>query len=124
MKILMTLLMAVLCLPVQAREISEFELIKSPSQDARELYQKGIREFVGIDFKDQILTPGLKGQQRTIAENQYKIRPLNKRWKTFANIEHDKERMHDLRIYANRFNITMWRLIEAENNKPKRIYRY
>ena len=121
---ILILLMICCSLPLQARQISELELIANPTLDARELYDRGVREFVGIQLDSGMLVPGIEKEQRPEIEKQYKIRALNKRWKTFSNIEHDKDRLHDLRIYANRFNITMWRLIEAEKNKPKRIYRY
>lgn len=103
---------------------SEFQLIASPVQDAREAYQQGVKEFVSIELSQQTLIPGLKQKQQQYVKQRYRLRPLNRRWKTFANVEDDKMRLRELIHYANRFNITLWQLIEAEQNKPKRQYRY
>lgn len=110
--------------PLAADYRSEFQLIASPVQDARDAFQQGVREFVSIELSQQTLIPGLKQKQQQYVKQRYRLRPLNRRWKTFANVEDDKMRLRELIHYANRFNITLWQLIEAEQNKPKRQYRY
>lgn len=111
-------------LPAKADYSTEFQLIASPVQDARDAFKQGVREFVSIELSQQTLIPGLKQQQQQYVKQRYRLRPLNRRWKTFANVEDDKMRLRELIHYANRFNITLWQLIEAEQNKPKRQYRY
>jgi len=103
---------------------TEYELIQNPVQDARDAYEQGVREFVSIELAQKTLIPGLKPKQQIYVKQRYRLRPLNKRWKTFKNVEHDKMRLRELVHYGNRFNITLWQLMEAEKNKPKRLYRY
>lgn len=103
---------------------TDYGLIQSPVVDAKESYAQGVKEFAGIQLEKEMLLPGLKKPQQKIAKEQYRIRPLNVRWKTFANVEKDKFRLRELIHYANRYNITMWRLIEKEKVAPKRRYKY
>jgi septal ring factor EnvC (AmiA/AmiB activator) len=98
--------------------------INDPVQDAKQAYQKGIKEFVGIKLEHEMLTPGLKSFQEQKVKNHYRIRPLNKRWQSEPSIEQDPKRLHKLKRYANRYNLTMIRLVEQEELDQKQRYRY
>ena len=101
-----------------------YDLIQAPVQDAQTAFEQGVLEFVGIQLQKELRTPGLKPQQRKVVDETYRIRPLNRRWKTFSNVEQDRSKMRDLTLYANRFNIKMWQLIERQQRQATRQYRY
>lgn len=98
--------------------------INDPVQDAKQSFHGGTKEFVGIKLEQEMLTPGLKPEQAEVARKQYRVRALNKRWRTEANIEEDPRRMNQLKRYANRYNLTMIRLVEQEQLDQKLRYRY
>ncbi|OUS40561.1 hypothetical protein A9R00_05370 [Oleispira antarctica] len=98
--------------------------INDPVQDAKQAYHNGIKEFVGIKLDQSLLLPGLKSKQEEMVREQYAIRALNQRWQTYSTIEQDPRRMNQLKRYANRYNLTMIRLIEKEQLEQQRQYRY
>lgn len=98
--------------------------INDPVQDAKQAYHHGIKEFVAITLEQSLLLPGLKASQEQIVRKQYAIRSLNRRSQTYATIEQDPRRMHQLKRYANRYNLTMIRLVEQEQLDQQRQYRY
>jgi hypothetical protein len=98
--------------------------INDPVQDAKQAYHNGIKEFVGIKLEQELLIPGLKSSQEQKVRKHYIIRSLNQRWQTQVNIEQDRRRMYQLKRYANRYNLTMIRLVEKEQLDQKRRYRY
>ena len=98
--------------------------INDPAQDAKQAYHHGIKEFVAITLEQSLLLPGLKSSQEQMVRNQYAIRSLNRRSQTSSTIEQDPRRMHQLKRYANRYNLTMIRLIEQEQLDQQRQYRY
>jgi hypothetical protein len=98
--------------------------ISNPVQDAKNAFAKGIIEFVGIQLKDELLVPGIKPELQQTLRNQYRIRALNRRWKTMPGIEQDPKRLFQLKRYANRFNLTIKKLLKAERLEQKLRYRY
>jgi|MDSY01.1.fsa_nt_gb hypothetical protein len=103
---------------------AQMEQINSPVQDAKQAYSKGVIEFVGIQLQDELLLPGIKPElQKSIRQN-YKIRSINRRWKTRPGIEQDPKRLFQLKRYANRYNLTIHKLLKAEKLEQKLRYRY
>lgn len=103
---------------------AQMEQISSPVQDAKQAYSKGVIEFVGIQLQDELLVPGIKPEfQQSIRQN-YKIRSINRRWKTRPGIEQDPKRLFQLKRYANRYNLTIHKLLRAERLEQKLRYRY
>ena len=98
--------------------------INDPVQDAKQAYHHGIKEFVAITLEQSLLLPGLKAPQEQIVRKQYAIRSLNRRSQTDSTIEQDPRRMNQLKRYANRYNLTMIRLVEQEQLDQQRQYRY
>jgi hypothetical protein len=104
--------------------IGDLGKINDPVQDAKQAYSNGIKEFVGITLEKGVLIPGLKTAQEALVRKSYIVRSLNHRWESFANIEDDPRRMYQLKRYANRYNMMMMKLIEQNELKQKRQYRY
>lgn len=101
----------------------ELGRINDPVQDAKQAYRNGIKEFVGIDLKGEVLVFGIKGKKEDYIRKHYRIRPINQRWQSFENIEDDPKRFYKLKRYVNRYNLMMLKLIENEQPKKKQ-YRY
>ncbi|MBL4797971.1 MAG: hypothetical protein JKY50_11200 [Oleispira sp.] len=120
-----------LCLPVISVVADEIKdqrgdlgRINDPVQDAKQAYHNGIKEFVGIKLEQELLIPGLKTSQEQKVRKHYIIRPLNQRWLSQSNIEQDPRRLHQLKRYANRYNLTMIKLVEQEQLDQRQRYRY
>lgn len=103
---------------------AQIEQISSPVQDAQRAYSKGIIEFVGIQLQDELLVPGIKPELQQSIRQNYKIRSINRRWKTRPGIEQDPQRLFQLKRYANRYNLTIHKLLKAERLEQKLRYRY
>jgi len=95
----------------------------APTDDARQHYQQGQVAFVGIQLAEGLEIPGLKPAQQDVVRQQYEIRPLNRRWKTFANIEQQADELGRLRSYAVRYNLMMWKLDRSPKSHRFK-YRY
>lgn len=106
------------------RADGDLNLLAYPVQDAKDAYRSGQYEFVGIQLADDVELPGLKEAEAQTVRRDYRIRPLNKRWQTFANVEDDPVRLLKLRQYAVRFNLTMWRLLQNKQRQDATRYRY
>lgn len=100
------------------------ERLESPVLDAKHAYQKGIIEFVGIQLEQELLLPGIKAEEQGHIRTNYPIRPLNHHWKTLANSEENPRRLYQFKRYANRYNLTINRLIKAEKLEQALRYRY
>lgn len=96
----------------------------SPVLDAKQAFKQGKKEFVGIQLEKEMLLPGLKPIQQQHIRQQYSIRALNRRWKTMINPEQDPKRLYQLKRYANRYNLTMHKLIKQEKLEYVKRYRY
>lgn len=104
--------------------LAQVEQINSPVQDAKQAYNQGIIEFVGIQLMDELLVPGIKPDLQQSIRKNYRIRALNRRWKTMAGIEEDPKRLFQLKRYANRYNLTIHKLLKTEKLEQKLRYRY
>lgn len=103
---------------------AQMEQISSPVQDAKQAFSKGVIEFVGIQLQDELLVPGIKPELQQSIRQNYKIRSINRRWKTRPGIEQDPQRLFQLKRYANRYNLTINKLLKAERLEQKLRYRY
>lgn len=103
---------------------AQMEQISSPVQDAKQAFSKGVIEFVGIQLQDELLVPGIKPELQQSIRQNYKIRSINRRWKTRPGIEQDPQRLFQLKRYANRYNLTIHKLLKAERLEQKLRYRY
>lgn len=98
--------------------------LTNPVLDAKQAFQQGKLEFVGIQLTEELLLPGIKPLQQDTIRKNYTIRALNRRWKTLENSEQDPKRLHQLKRYANRYNLTIHKLIKQEKLEHARRYRY
>lgn len=99
-------------------------LLAYPVDDAKSAFRTGNYEFVGIELANQVELPGLDDSQAATVKAQYRIRLMNKRWKTFNQIEDKPEELLRLRQYGLRFNLTLWRLLQTKKMEDARRYRY
>lgn len=99
-------------------------LLAYPVDDAKSAFRTGNYEFVGIELADKVELPGLDDSQVATVQAQYRIRLMNKRWKTFDQIEDKPEELLRLRQYGLRFNLTLWRLLQTKKMEDARRYRY
>jgi hypothetical protein len=97
--------------------------LASPTQDAKENRANGQVDFVAIELAEGREIPGLKPHQLAVVEKEYTIRSLNRRWKTFANIEQQPDEYRRLKRYAIRYNLMMWKL-ERSASSDRFKYRY
>lgn len=98
--------------------------INDPVQDAKQAFRHGIKEFVGIKLEKELLIHGLTTSQEQKVRKHYIIRPLNQYSRSQPNIEQDPRRLHQLKRYANRYNLMMIKLVEQEQLEQKQRYRY
>ena len=98
--------------------------LTSPVIDAKQAFHNGIKEYVGIQLADELLLPGIKENRQAEIRKKYIIRPLNRRWRTLDNVEQEPRRLYQLKRYANRYNLTIDKLLRAEKLKQQRRYRY
>ncbi|MBE0484085.1 MAG: hypothetical protein IBX52_11355 [Bacterioplanes sp.] len=99
-------------------------LLVDPVMDARSNFAADNYEFVRLVLADGIEMPGLNAHQQERVSAQYSIRPLNRRWQTFANIEEDPARLLHYRRYANRYNRMMWQLVMQHEQEQIRRQQY
>ncbi|MCH2040018.1 MAG: hypothetical protein MK185_05250 [Saccharospirillaceae bacterium] len=119
MKILLICCSLLLSLPVAAMD----EELVNPTEDAKVAYQSGNTEYVAIALQNELEIPGLKAWQLEVVKRDYKTRSLNRRWKTFDNIEQQPKRYRRIKRYAIRYNLMMWKLTETAQS-PRFKYRY
>jgi hypothetical protein len=98
--------------------------LTSPVIDAKQAYHNGIKEFVGIQLADELLLLGVKTNRQAEIRKKHMIRPLNHRWRTRDNLEQNPRRLYKLKRYANRYNLTIDKLLKAEELEQQRRYRY
>jgi len=103
---------------------AQSDAIANPVLDAKQAFHQGIKEFVGVQLAKEMLLPGIKAHRQTEIRKQYSIRPLNRNWRTLGNIEQNPKRLYQLKRYANRYNLTIDRLIKQEKLEQKQRYRY
>ena len=98
--------------------------LQFPVEDAREAVAAGRFEFVAIHMPENLEMPGLTSDQIEIVHEKYKVRSLNKRWNSYANIEDRPAELTRMRHYANRYNMALWDEIEKKKVRDLRKYRY
>lgn len=82
-----------------------------PILDARTQFQAQRFEFVSLLLAEGTDLQGLNRHQQERVTEHYSIRPLNRRWQTYANIDDDPRRLLHYQRYANRYNRMMWQLL-------------
>lgn len=115
---------ATVCLLGMAAVVRADNLLAYPVEDAKSAFATGHYEFVSIELADQVELPGLNDRQSAEVQKSYRIRAMNRRWQTFANVEEDPEKLFRLRQYGTRFNLTLWRLLENKKRQEATRYRY
>jgi len=98
--------------------------LTSPVQDAKQAFHNGIKEFVGVQFEGKLLLPGIKADRQAEIRKLHIIRPLNRHWRTLDNLEQGSRRLYQLKRYANRYNLTIDKLLREEKLEQKQRYRY
>lgn len=99
-------------------------LLVDPVMDARTKFSANAFEFVSLVLADSVDMPGLNSHQQERVLAEYSIRPLNRRWQTFANIDDDPMRLLHYQRYANRYNRMMWQLIMQHEQEQIRRRQY
>jgi hypothetical protein len=119
-------------------QVSAFEstlnshALTSPVLDAKEAYSRGNTEFVGIELTDGFLLPGIRPEQQESIRTLHRVRTLNrhsltdpKRVVNDQSISQKNIRtLYKFKRYANRYNLTIMKLIKAEKLEQQRRYRY
>lgn len=104
------------------------QTLTSPVLDAKEAFKKGNKDLVGIQLADSILLPGIKADKQKSIRKQHRIHILNRYQKLSKNSrEGSKENsraLYKFKRYANRYNLTIMKLIKAERIEKKTRYRY
>jgi hypothetical protein len=103
--------------------------LTSPVLDAKAAYARGNTDLVGIKLTEGVLLPGIKPERQESIRKQYRIRNLNRRalkdLKQAADMsKQDIRQLYKLKRYANRYNLTIMKLIKAEKLEQQRRYRY
>jgi hypothetical protein len=96
----------------------------SPVLDAKEAYRRGNSDLVGIQVEEGLLLPGIKEKQQERVRKEHRIQPLNRRWRTLKNNDKATREFYNLKRYANRYNLTIMKLIKAEKVEQNSRYRY
>lgn len=99
-------------------------LLVDPVMDARTQFSANTFEFVSLVLADGVEMPGLNAHQQERVLAQYSVRPLNRRWQTFANIDDDRMRLLNYQRYANRYNRMMWQLVMQHEQEQIRRQQY
>jgi hypothetical protein len=117
-------------------QVSAFEsafesALTSPVLDAKEAYSHGNTELVGIELTKGFLLPGIKPARQEPMRKLHHVRTLNrqpfkdpKQLVNNSSMSHKNIReLYKFKRYANRYNLTIMKLIKAEKLKQQR-YRY
>lgn len=96
----------------------------NPVLDAKEAYRRGNSDLVGIQVEEGLLLPGIKENQQERVRKEHRIQPLNRRWRTLKNNDKATREFYNLKRYANRYNLTIMKLIKAEKVEQNSRYRY
>jgi len=116
-------------------QVSAFEgalnshALTSPVLDAKEAYARGNTDLVGIKLDKGLLLPGIKTEQQESIRKQHRVRALNR--KALKDLKQAQEmnkqdirQLYKLKRYANRYNLTIMKLMKAEKLEQQRRYRY
>lgn len=117
-----TALMLLMFMP--ATHADESIGLEFPVDDAKLAASQRNYEFLGMDLDDGVTLPGLNEEQSIIVKRKHKVRLLNYRWQTYANIEERKHEFERIQSYAARYNVTMWQEMKQQQLKDFKKYRY
>lgn len=115
------MLTGALMLPVHADESVGLQF---PVEDAKAAVAAGNFEFAGIQLEDRMELPGLTPEQAERVMTKFKVKALNPRWRTFANIEQRPQELRRMQSYARRYNMMMWKEIDQHQLRDAKRYRY
>ena len=110
--------------PSMALEVALNNTLASPVLDAKQAYSEGNLDLVGIQLDDGVILPGIKQEEQAKTRKQHSVRPLNRHWRTLKNAGRDSRELYSLKRYANRYNLTMMKLIKSKKLEQQRRYRY
>ena len=105
--------------------------LTSPVLDAKEAYSRGNIELVGIELTEGFLLPGIRPERQESMRKLHRVRLLNRQPlkdpKQVVNdqsiSQQDIRTLYKLKRYANRYNLTIIKLIKAAKLEQQR-YRY
>jgi hypothetical protein len=106
--------------------------LKSPVLDAKEAYSRGNTELVDIELTEGFLLPGIKPERQESMRKLHRVRTLNrqalKNPKKVVNdqpmSQQDIRTLYKFKRYANRYNLTIMKLVKVEKLEQQRRYRY
>lgn len=104
----------------QAQRIS----LDSPVIDAKQNYKEGNVEFAGMQWEGKLLLPGVAAERQALVREQYSINVLNRAWERPDDTDYVKGKEHQVKRYANRYNLMMEKLIKEDKLEKARRYRY
>lgn len=110
--------------PSIALEIALNNGLVSPALDAKQAYSKGNLDLVGIQLADGIILPGIRPEQEKKVRKRHRIRALNRHFRTLSGAAPDARELYSLKRYANRYNLTMMKLIKSKKLEQQQRYRY
>jgi hypothetical protein len=123
-RIVLSWLWLLVVVPSLSWSLDDLSQLANPVLDAKTAVAEGRIEFVGIQLKERLETPGLTDVQRRELSQDYPIRALNRRWKTFDNLEENPTLLRSFRGYALRYNLTMLKEIRLHQRRQLQKYRY
>ncbi len=123
-RIVLSWLWLLVVMPSLSWSLDDLSQLANPVLDAKTAVAEGRIEFVGIQLKERLETPGLTDVQRSELSQDYPIRALNRRWKTYENLEEDPALLRSFRGYALRYNLTMLKEMRLHQRRQLQKYRY
>lgn len=111
-------------MPSAGWALDDLSQLANPVLDAKTAVVEGRIEFVGIQLTERLITPGLSDAQRRELSQEYPIRALNRRWKTFDNLEEHPAMLRSFRGYALRYNLTVLKEMRLHQRRQLQKYRY
>jgi hypothetical protein len=122
MKNLSILLLALLgWLPALADESIGLEF---PVEDAKAAVASRNYEFAALEMAAGLEFPGLTEAQVAQVQQEYAVKVLNQRWRTFTNIEQRPQELRRMQSYARRYNLVMWKELQQQRVQDAKRYRY
>lgn len=104
----------------QAQRIS----LDSPVIDAKQNYKQGNVEFAGMQWEGKLLLPGVAAERQALVREKYSINVLNRTWQRAGDADYIRGKKHQVKRYANRYNLMMEKLIKEDKLEKARRYRY
>lgn len=98
--------------------------LEFPVEDAKTALRQSNFEFAAIAYDDGLDFPGLNQEQTKVVQERYQVRLLNQRWQSFTNIEDRQQELERMQAYALRYNLQMWKGVQAQEVRNFKRYRY